>query len=71
MPHEGRMMSRAYYKSVPGGLPVWVLLEAYRSLSLPTPPLQSPAAATDLISFLKVLLDCRLRGGCASRSDGC
>jgi hypothetical protein len=30
---------------------------------LPTPPLQSPAAATDLISFLKALPDCRMRRG--------
>jgi hypothetical protein len=26
-------------------------------------PLENPAAATDLISFLKALLDCRLRRG--------
>jgi hypothetical protein len=30
---------------------------------LPTPPLQSPAAATDLISFLNALPDCRMRRG--------
>jgi len=30
---------------------------------LPTPPLQSPAAAPDLISFLKALPDCRMRRG--------
>jgi hypothetical protein len=30
---------------------------------LPTPSVQSPAAATDLISFLKALPDCRLRRG--------
>ena len=30
---------------------------------MPTPPLQSPAAATDLISFLKALPDCRMRRG--------
>jgi hypothetical protein len=28
-----------------------------------TPPLQNPAAATDLISFLKALPDCRMRRG--------
>jgi hypothetical protein len=30
---------------------------------LPTPSLQAPAAATDLISFLKALPDCRMRRG--------
>jgi hypothetical protein len=30
---------------------------------LPTPALQNPAAATDLISFLKALPDCRMRRG--------
>ncbi|MCP9832594.1 transposase family protein [Synechococcus sp. HJ21-Hayes] len=30
---------------------------------MPTPPIQSPAAATDLISFLKALPDCRMRRG--------
>ncbi len=30
---------------------------------MPTPPLQSSAAATDLISFLKALPDCRMRRG--------
>jgi hypothetical protein len=34
-------------------------------------PIDNPAAATDLISFLKALPDCRLRGGFATRSGGC
>ena len=32
-------------------------------LYLLTSPLENPAAATDLISFLKALPDCRLRRG--------
>ena len=30
---------------------------------MPTPPFQSTAAGTDLISFLRVLPDCRMRRG--------
>ncbi len=44
-------------------VPVWFLLEAYRFWSLPTLLLQSLVAVTDLIGFLKGLLDCRMRRG--------
>jgi len=54
-----KVLSQTVFQPIPD----WDLLGAHRSGCLPTPPLQSPAAASDQISFLKALPDCRMRRG--------